>query len=414
MKKLFSLMIISLSLYGSIAIIILLSPRNFNRPLLSKIDFIILHTTEGALEGSLFKLRKNGEAHFLVSEKGQIYQLIEEGRVARHAGRTLWNGTTRLDENSLGIEIVGYHNKPITAAQELALGRLLYQMKKKYKVDDRNILPHSMVAYGVPNKWFDQAHRGRKRCGMMFADTDFRKRIGLGPVPSFDPDVLQGRLIVADPFLNSMLFANSIEKKKTLNSELTNDGEFIVSKTKSAWYFARELYNKSTTLYHLPNGQKFLGNQIKNWNLLPEGTRVILDKNEKIDSEILISDLANQQSKVDFKEIGIDGQTAYQIAGKNYASRSTIYFFPNGDTSTGVDLYYEKKELLAHLPKGTKVLLGYIYGGAIGPLQSAYRIAGKRWNSPATIYRLPNSQIITGDEVDINSVKTGTQVFFEL
>ena len=48
------------------------SPRTSERPLRRSTDFIILHTTEGPKAGSLNKLRRNGEAHYLVDRSGHV------------------------------------------------------------------------------------------------------------------------------------------------------------------------------------------------------------------------------------------------------------------------------------------------------------------------------------------------------
>jgi len=96
-----SLLIASVCLAASFTLIVMLSPHNNHRPYLHQIQYIILHTTEGGAPGSLSKLRKNGEAHYMVDTQGQVFRLIEEDREARHAGRSLWNGRPRLDEYSM-------------------------------------------------------------------------------------------------------------------------------------------------------------------------------------------------------------------------------------------------------------------------------------------------------------------------
>ena len=140
------------------------SPRNCERPPRTRTDYIILHTTEGAAKGSLRKVRKNGEAHYFVNTDGHIYRIIRKERVAFHAGRSMWRGRTNIDNSSLGIEVVGYHNKSITNAQYKALRELLQQLQSIYNIPDSRVLSHSMIAYGAPNRWHKRSHRGRKRC----------------------------------------------------------------------------------------------------------------------------------------------------------------------------------------------------------------------------------------------------------
>ena len=135
------------------------SPENRNRALRQLTRYIILHTTEGPARGSLAKVRRNGECHYFVGLDGQVYRVIHRNRVALHAGRSMWQGKTDLDQCSLGIEVVGYHNRDINAAQYRALKDLLADLQRIYKIPDDRVLTHSMVAYGAPNQWHARSHR---------------------------------------------------------------------------------------------------------------------------------------------------------------------------------------------------------------------------------------------------------------
>ena len=153
------------------------SPVDHERPLRPRTDYIILHTTEAAGDSAFNKLWRNGEAHYLVDRSGRVRQIIRQDKVAYHAGLSLWNGRQNIDKYSVGIEVVGYHNGSLTEAQASALRSLLVELKRVYRVSDNRVLTHSMVAYGAPNKWFRTAHRGRKRCGMLFALRSVRARL---------------------------------------------------------------------------------------------------------------------------------------------------------------------------------------------------------------------------------------------
>ena len=103
----------------------------------------------------------------------------------------------------------GYHDKPLTAAQYQVLGELIGELQSIYKIPDYNVLAHSHVAYGAPNKWQKRAHRGRKRCGMMFALPAVRARLNLKTRPGSDPDVKAGRLVVGDEYLAQVLYGRT-------------------------------------------------------------------------------------------------------------------------------------------------------------------------------------------------------------
>jgi len=182
------------------------SPRNRERPLRRQTNYIILHTTEAPAESALNKLSANGECHYMIDPYGRIYRIIDPRRVAYHAGLSMWNGQVNLDNYAIGIEMVGYHDRNLSAQQYTSLAALLRELKLQYKIPDEKVMPHSMVAYGKPNQWQKRNHRGRKRCGMLFAQSSVRAKLGLKRRPGSDPDVRAGRLMVADSYLQSVLF----------------------------------------------------------------------------------------------------------------------------------------------------------------------------------------------------------------
>jgi N-acetylmuramoyl-L-alanine amidase len=188
------------------------SPANRKRPLRGRTDYIVLHTTEAPGASAFRKLFQNGEAHYFVDRAGSVKPIIQRDRLAYHAGRSMWQGRTNIDRYSIGIEVEGYYSGTLTDKQYTALKKLLAELKRIYKVSDARVLTHSMVAYGAPNRWFSRPHRGRKRCGMLFALRSVRRRLGLLAQPRNDPDVAAGRLTVGDPYLARMLYATAAPK----------------------------------------------------------------------------------------------------------------------------------------------------------------------------------------------------------
>jgi len=184
------------------------SPRNPERKIRSSTELIVLHTTEAAEHGSLVKLCDRGEAHFCVTEEGRVYRIVDRDREAFHAGRSMWNGREDVDKFSIGIECVGYHDKPMPMAQIEAIKTLVKELQSMYRLSDDKVVCHSHVAYGVPNRWHRQKHRGRKRCGMLFAMPSVRAQLGLKKRPAYDADVRAKRLVVGDDYLRKVLYGN--------------------------------------------------------------------------------------------------------------------------------------------------------------------------------------------------------------
>ena len=151
------------------------SPRNPERRVRASTELIVLHTTEAPARSSLNKLSDRGEAHFCVTEEGSVYAIVDRDRVAFHAGRSMWNGKEDVDNFSIGIECVGYHDKPMPTVQLAAIRDLVRELKAMYRIPDERVVCHSHVAYGSPNKWQKRKHRGRKRCGMLVAMPSVRR-----------------------------------------------------------------------------------------------------------------------------------------------------------------------------------------------------------------------------------------------
>ena len=184
------------------------SPRNPERRVRASTELIVLHTTEAPAKSSLEKVSDRGECHFCVTEDGSVYRIIDRDKVAFHAGRSMWNGKEDVDEFSIGIECVGYHDKPMSVVQLRAIRDLVKDLKTMYRLSDDKVVCHSHVAYGAPNKWHRYKHRGRKRCGMLFAMPSVRKVLDLKKRAVRDEDVRAKRLRNADEYLRKVLYGN--------------------------------------------------------------------------------------------------------------------------------------------------------------------------------------------------------------
>ena len=184
------------------------SPRNPERKVRTSTELIVLHTTEAPAKSSLNKVSDRGECHYVVTEEGTVYAIIDRDREAFHAGRSMWKGKEDVDKFSIGIECVGKHNEPMGIVQLRAIASLVGELKKMYRISDENVVCHSHVAYGPPNRWHKIKHRGRKRCAMLFATPSVRRILGLSVRPKVDLDVRAKRLVVADSYLNSVLYGS--------------------------------------------------------------------------------------------------------------------------------------------------------------------------------------------------------------
>ncbi len=402
------------------------SPRNPQRKLRKSTRFIVLHTTEGSAKGSLEKLSANGECHYVVDEGGSVYAIVDKGRIAFHAGLSMWDGQTDLDGCSIGIEIVGRHDKDISAAQYATLRTLLAELKATYKIPDSRVLTHSMVAYGNPNHWHKYRHRGRKRCAMRLASPTARAKLGLQPGPAADPDVKAGRLRNADPELARILYSRSAviaaaPPAKTgaappkpvaptpkpaapapspVAAPPAASESNVIGPKRSAWDIARDQYDDATTIYTFPDGRRKTGAEIssKEWRSMPAGTIV----------EVNAGGIAPENGNEGLLTIGVDG-TAAGLAGDAVAAQSTFYF-PAGKTyRPGATMSLLEIDAL---PAGTRMLVGYRVVGPVAAKRPVFALCGVAWNRGDTYYWDPARKTLkAGDEITERSIPKGAMVF---
>ena len=344
------------------------SPKNKERPVRKSTRFIVLHTTEGSSRGSGAKLQKNGEAHYMVDTGGEVYRVIDRKRVAYHCGRSMWNGLSSLDNYSIGIEVVGYHNKDLTAAQYKAIKELLDELKRIYKVPDDRVLTHSMVAYGTPNQWHRRSHRGRKRCGMRMALPSVRRKLGLMSKPAYDPDVRAGRLVVADKELQQLLYSvdkKSSSAKGSTAKAGTSGGKGGTASGKGAAPSGKTASTgggktvasaggkpaASSGKGATPSGGK-AGTSSSGKGAAPSGGGSSSGKGASASAGKVAGGSAAGGKGGDGDVIG-PRRSAWDIAREAYAASTTVYEFPDGSRKTGAEISNWKA-----MPAGTRVRLG--------------------------------------------------------
>ena len=88
--------------------------------------------------------------HILINQKGKIYRLVKDNRVAWHAGKSCWGKYKNLNTNSIGIELVNKgHRLGYTSfkkKQLLALIKICKNFIRRYKIKKINLVGHSDVA----------------------------------------------------------------------------------------------------------------------------------------------------------------------------------------------------------------------------------------------------------------------------
>jgi len=133
------------------------SPNHDERRL--PISLLILHYT-GMETGLAARERlcdsaAKVSAHYVVEEDGQIYQLVDEGRRAWHAGVSEWGGISDINSASIGIEIVnGGHDfldesGGLPAYPDIQINAVIALSKglmERYDIRPLDVLGHSDIA----------------------------------------------------------------------------------------------------------------------------------------------------------------------------------------------------------------------------------------------------------------------------
>lgn len=110
--------------------------------------------------------KRKVSAHYLIARDGTLYQLVDEGKRAWHAGISYWGGQTDLNSASIGIELDNSGADDFPAVQIDTLVALLERVTARHAIPRGNILAHGDVAPGRkvdPNRrfpWQALAERG--------------------------------------------------------------------------------------------------------------------------------------------------------------------------------------------------------------------------------------------------------------
>ena len=126
---------------------------NFDERYKTKICYIILHYTAlPSIQDSIQYLceKKNMvSCHYIISQNGKIYNLVDDKHRAWHAGQSEWLSQIDLNSSSIGIELdysPDHKNNKFSKQLIESLILLICDLKIKYKIDKKNILGHSDIA----------------------------------------------------------------------------------------------------------------------------------------------------------------------------------------------------------------------------------------------------------------------------
>ncbi|PHR60411.1 MAG: N-acetylmuramoyl-L-alanine amidase [Robiginitomaculum sp.] len=126
---------------------------NFNERTLP-ISLLVLHYTGMETGGAALERMCDPDAkvsaHYMVSETGEISQMVAEKDRAWHAGVSSWGGETNINSASIGIEIVNgghdYGLPDFPRTQIDAVIGLCSAVMKRHNIPDIGVVAHSDIA----------------------------------------------------------------------------------------------------------------------------------------------------------------------------------------------------------------------------------------------------------------------------
>ena len=136
--------------------IIFIKSPNFSKKTrnVEKIKFLIIHYTGmQSVRASIQRLtsmKHKVSCHYLIDRQGKIFQMVEDTKIAWHAGKSRWKKLKNLNDHSIGIELANKGHKlgyqKFSKKQINALVKLCTRLKRKYKIKNSFVLGHSDIA----------------------------------------------------------------------------------------------------------------------------------------------------------------------------------------------------------------------------------------------------------------------------
>lgn len=118
-----------------------------------RVDIIVIHSTHGngsdpySIRDVLNQFEHHDVAsHYLIDRSGVVHCLVDEGKVAFHAGKARLPGSNRIDINksSIGIELINTKIVPPTQPQYDSLLALIEDIKSRHQI--LHVVRHSDIS----------------------------------------------------------------------------------------------------------------------------------------------------------------------------------------------------------------------------------------------------------------------------
>ena len=86
--------------------------------------------------------------HLVIGRQGEVYQLVPFDKRAWHAGESEFEGRSRCNDFSIGIELIGPEEGPFTDRQYQSLAKVCSEIYVSYAIEPGHIVGHREIAPG--------------------------------------------------------------------------------------------------------------------------------------------------------------------------------------------------------------------------------------------------------------------------
>lgn len=134
------------------------SPNVDDRPNPEDVSCIVLHSTVIPTTEDTVKVfldpKREVSAHFVVGKDGQVIQMVPVQKRAWHAGESILEDRPRVNEFSVGIEMVNLNDgiDPYPDAQIHAVAGIIRFLRSRYEIPDSRIVSHEKIALPAGRK----------------------------------------------------------------------------------------------------------------------------------------------------------------------------------------------------------------------------------------------------------------------
>jgi N-acetyl-anhydromuramyl-L-alanine amidase AmpD len=140
--------------YEALPIVEMPSPHQDDRPATAVIDTLVIHDTEtpGVTDARTIvnwfqHPRSQVSAHYIIGKAGELVQCVPDERRAWHAGPSKFNGREKVNDFSIGIELVNAQTgtDPFTEAQYRTLALLTVDLMRRHCIPLAHLTGHRHV-----------------------------------------------------------------------------------------------------------------------------------------------------------------------------------------------------------------------------------------------------------------------------